>query len=87
MSGPFSTSSRRIVRIARVRIERHVDRLNPNSNGWRVYYLPEGCAPWFWNWRQYCRAGNEESARAIADRLVADRHVTEWHHAIKEVVL
>lgn len=73
---PFSRVTTTVVPISRVRIVHHLDRVSGLNNGWHVEYLPAGKSRWWWNWRTYRRERTEESARLLADLLIAERSVT-----------
>jgi hypothetical protein len=72
----FSRVTTTVVPISRVRIVPHVDRVSRARNGWDVDYLPAGKSRWWWNWRTYRRERTEETARLLADVLIAERAVT-----------
>jgi hypothetical protein len=84
---PFSKLQHKVIPISRVRIVRHVSKLNQLHNGWHVEYLPAGKSRWWWNWQVYRREHNEETARLLADVLLSERSVTLTSYANTEVEL
>jgi hypothetical protein len=74
-SRPFSAIKTVVIPIARVRVVQQLDRVSRVNNGWDVQYLPVGKSRWWWNWRTYRRERTEQTARDLANVLIAEGHV------------